>query len=260
MAVDRFVGKGGKFVRGRGRLVARDGIDVDGEHYQATRALVIATGTTAVVPPIPGLAGSPYWTHREAIEAEELPRSIVVLGGGAIGAELAQVYARFGVDVTIVEALPRLLRLEEPEAGDLLADVFYREGIDVVTGAGATQVDYDGKFRVTVDGGRDLVAERLLVATGRRADLAALGAGVLGVDVAAARSLPVDDHLRVTDGVWAVGDVTGCGSFTHVAMYPASIAAADILGVPHRRLLGAATRRVHGPRGRLGRAECSGGP
>ncbi len=128
--------------------MARDGVDVDGEHYQATRALVIATGTTAVVLPIPGLAGSPYWTHREAIEAEELPRSIVVLGGGAIGAELAQVYARFGVDVTIVEALPRLLPLEEPEAGDLLADVFHGEGIDVVTGAGATQVDYDGKFRV----------------------------------------------------------------------------------------------------------------
>jgi pyruvate/2-oxoglutarate dehydrogenase complex dihydrolipoamide dehydrogenase (E3) component len=233
VAVDRFVGKGGRFVRGRGQLVARDIVEVDGVRYQATRALVIATGTTAAVPPIPGLAGTPYWTNREAIEARELPRSMVVLGGGAIGAELAQAYARFGVDVTVVEALPRLLPLEEPEAGSLLAEVFRSEGIDVFTGAGATRVDYDGKFRVTLDGGRDLVAERLLVATGRRADLAALGADVLGIAVATARSLPVDDHLRVTDGVWAVGDVTGRGAFTHVAMYQAGIAAADILGVPH---------------------------
>lgn len=234
VAVDRFVGKGGTFVRGRGRLVAFDVVEVNGERYQATRALVVATGTTAAVPPITGLAGTPYWTNREAIEVEELPRSIVVLGGGAIGAELAQVYARFGTDVTIVEALPRLLPLEEPEAGGLLADVFRGEGIDVVTGAGAERVDYDGKFRVAVNGGRDVVAERLLVATGRRVDLAALGAGVLGVDVATTRALPVDEHLRVTDGVWAVGDVTGRGAFTHVAMYQASIAVADILGVQHR--------------------------
>jgi pyruvate/2-oxoglutarate dehydrogenase complex dihydrolipoamide dehydrogenase (E3) component len=230
VAVDRFVGKGGTFVRGRGRLVTHDVVEVDGRRYQATRAVVVATGTTAAVPPIPGLADTPYWTNRQAIEAAVLPGSIIVLGGGAIGVELAQVYARFGVDVTVVEAAERLLPMEEPEAGDLLADVFRNEGIDVVTGAAATGVSYDGKFRVVLAGGRELVAEQLLVATGRRVDLAGIGADVLGIDVTTARALPVDEHLRVTDGVWAVGDVTGRGAFTHVAVYQAKIATADILG------------------------------
>jgi pyruvate/2-oxoglutarate dehydrogenase complex dihydrolipoamide dehydrogenase (E3) component len=233
VAVDRFVGKGGTFVRGRGRLVTHDVVEVDGRRYQATRAVVVATGTTAAVPPIPGLADTPYWTNRQAIEAAVLPGSIIVLGGGAIGVELAQVYARFGVDVTVVEAAERLLPMEEPEAGDLLADVFRNEGIDLVTGAAATGVSYDGKFRVVLAGGRELVAEQLLVATGRRVDLAGIGADVLGIDVTTARALPVDEHLRVTDGVWAVGDVTGRGAFTHVAVYQSKIATADILGEPH---------------------------
>jgi pyruvate/2-oxoglutarate dehydrogenase complex dihydrolipoamide dehydrogenase (E3) component len=185
------------------------------------------------VPSIPGLADTPFWTNHEAIQVEQLPGSIIVLGGGAVGAELTQVYARFGVDVTIVEALDRLLPLEEPEAGDLLADVFRSEGVDVVTGTAAASVSYDSKFRVNLTDGRELVAEQLLIATGRRVDLAGIGADVLGIDVATARSLTVDEHLRVTDGVWAVGDITGRGAFTHVAMYQSRIAVADILGEPH---------------------------
>jgi pyruvate/2-oxoglutarate dehydrogenase complex dihydrolipoamide dehydrogenase (E3) component len=233
VAVDRFVGKGGTFVRGRGRLVAPDTVEVDGRRFRATRALVVATGTTPAVPPIPGLATTPYWTNHEAIEVEELPASLIVLGGGAIGAELTQVFARFGVDVTIVEAADRLLPLEEPAAGDLLAEVFRGEGVTVVTGVAATNVAHDGKFRVTLSDGREFVAEELLVATGRRVDLAGIGADVLGVDTSVARALPNDEHLRVTDGVWAVGDVTGRGAFTHVAMYQSKIATADILGEPH---------------------------
>jgi len=233
VAVDRFVGKGGTFVRGRGRLVAPDLVEVDGRRYRATRAVVVATGTTAAVPPIAGLADTPYWTNHQAIEAAVLPGSIIVLGGGAIGAELAQVYARFGVDVTVVEAAERLLPIEEPGAGDLLAEVFRNEGIDVITGTEATEVSYDERFRVVLADGRELGAERLLVATGRRVDLAGIGAEVLDIDVATARALPVDEHLRVTDGVWAVGDVTGRGAFTHVAMYQSKIATADILGEPH---------------------------
>ena len=233
VAVDRFVGKGGTFVRGCGRLVAPDLVEVDGRRYRATRAVVVATGTTAAVPPIAGLADTPYWTNHQAIEAAVLPGSIIVLGGGAIGAELAQVYARFGVDVTVVEAAERLLPIEEPGAGDLLAEVFRNEGIDVITGTEATEVSYDERFRVVLADGRELGAERLLVATGRRVDLAGIGAEVLDIDVATARALPVDEHLRVTDGVWAVGDVTGRGAFTHVAMYQSKIATADILGEPH---------------------------
>jgi len=244
VAVDRFVGTGGTFVRGRGRVVSTDTVEVDGHRYRAERGLVVATGTTPGVPPIPGLAETPYWTNHQAVEAAELPSSIIVLGGGAVGAELTQVYARFGVDVTIVEALDRLLPLEEPEAGRLLAEVFRSEGVDVVTGTAANDVSYDGKFRVELANGRELSAEQLLVATGRRVDLAGIGADNLGVDTTTARSLPVDDHLRVTDGVWAVGDVTGRGAFTHVAMYQARIAVADILGEPHTPADHAALPRV----------------
>lgn len=234
VAVDRFVDAGGTFVRGRGRLVARDVVEADGRRFRAERALVIATGSEPAVPPIPGLSGTPFWTNHEAIEAEELPDSIIVLGGGAIGAELAQVYARFGVAVTVVEAAERLLPLEEPEVGDVLAEVFAAEGIEVVAGVAAERVAHDDGFEVELADGRSLTAERLLAATGRRVDLVGIGAEVLGVDVESARSLPVDEHLRVTDGVWAVGDVTGQGAFTHVAMYQAAIVAADILGEPHQ--------------------------
>jgi pyruvate/2-oxoglutarate dehydrogenase complex dihydrolipoamide dehydrogenase (E3) component len=232
VAVDRFVGKGGIFVRGRGRLAGADTVTVDGQAYRARRAVVVATGSSAAIPPITGLGDTPYWTNREAVETEELPASIIVLGGGAIGAELAQVFGRFGVATTIVEAADRLLPLEEPEVGDLLAELFEAEGIEVVTGVGAADIAFDGQFHVTLADGRRLQAEQLLVATGRRVDLDAIGAGSIGIDTAA-RSLPVDEHLRVTDGVWAVGDVTGKGAFTHTAMYQARIAVADILGEPH---------------------------
>ncbi|MBG7605083.1 MAG: NAD(P)/FAD-dependent oxidoreductase [Actinobacteria bacterium] len=243
VAVDRFVDKGGTFVRGRGRLVSSDTVEVDGHKYRATHAVVVATGTTAAVPPIPGLADTPFWTNREAVEAETLPASIIVLGGGAIGAELTQVYARFGVDVTIVEAMDRLLPLEEPEAGSVLAEVLTSEGVTVITGTAASNVSHDGSFHVTLSDGRELVAEELLIATGRRVDLVGIGADAIGVDPAA-RSLAVDAHLRVTDGVWAVGDITGHGAFTHVAMYQSKIAIADILGKPHTPADYAALPRV----------------
>lgn len=236
VAVERFEGKGGTFVRGRGRIVARDTVEVDGVRYRATRALVVATGGTPSVPPIDGIAGTPYWTNRDVVRAEAPPASIVVLGGGAIGAEFAQVLARFGSRVTVVEAADRLLANEEPAAGRIVEDVFTAEGIEVVTGVGAEHVAHDaqgaGSFRVRLADGRIVEAERLLVATGRRVDLDAIGAGELGIDLDGARALPVDERLRVTERVWAVGDVTGRGAFTHVAMYQARLAVADILGEP----------------------------
>ena len=233
VADERFEGKGGRFVRGHGRLVSPDVVAVGDHRFRAGRAVVLATGTTPAVPPIPGLAGTPYWTNHDAVEAKDLPGSITVLGAGAIGSELTQVYARFGVDVTIVEAEPRLLPLEEPEAGRVLAEVFQREGVNVITGTAAARVEHDGEqFSVHLTDERVVRTERLLVATGRRVDLAAIGADVLGVD-SAARALPVDDRLRVADGVWAVGDITGKGMFTHVAMYQAGIVVADILGERH---------------------------
>ena len=235
VAVDRFVGKGGHFIRGRARVTARGEVTVDtadgARVFRARRGVVIATGTEPAVPPIPGLAGTPYWTNREAIETEDVPQSLIVLGGGAVGAELAQVFARFGARVTVAEALPRLLPAEEPEAGELLAGVFTAEGITVRTGARAGQVSHDGRdFTVKLAGGEALTAQRLLVATGRRTGLAALGIAAAGLDESA-RAIGVDDRMRAADGVWAIGDITGKGAFTHVAMYQAGIAVADILGL-----------------------------
>jgi len=229
-AVDRFEGKGGRFVRGHGRLTGHDTVAVGDREFQAGRAIVLNIGTQPAIPPIPGLAGTPFWTNREAIETTEVPASLIVLGGGAIGCELAQVFARFGAQVTVVEAAPQLLPLEEPDSGAMLATVFAREAIALRLGAKAVGISHDGAgFGVELDGGEMLRAHQLLVVTGRKADLAAVGLDVLGVDPTA-RAVPVDARMKVAPGVWAIGDMTGKGAFTHVSMYQAEIAIADILG------------------------------
>jgi pyruvate/2-oxoglutarate dehydrogenase complex dihydrolipoamide dehydrogenase (E3) component len=230
VAVDRFEAKGGHFVRGHGRLTGPTTVVVGDREFEARRAIVLNTGSEPAIPPIPGLAGTPFWTNREAIETTLVPASLVVLGGGSIGVELAQVFARFGSRVTVVEAAPHLLPLEEPDAGAVLAEVFAREGISVRVGASASGVRHDGTgFTVDVAGSESIHAEQLLVATGRRVDLAAAGLDTVGVDVTA-RAVPVDAHMRVAPGVWAIGDMTGKGAFTHVSMYQSEIALADILG------------------------------
>ncbi len=155
-----------------------------------------------------------------------------MLGGGAIGSELAQVFARFGSQVTIVEAAGRLIANEEPEAGKLLADVMESEGVTVRTEARATEVRHSGdRFTVVLEGGEEVSGDQLLVATGRRADFSELGLETVGLDPTA-RTLPVDDQLLAAPGLWGVGDVTGHGAFTHVAMYEAAIAIRGILGEP----------------------------
>ncbi|MCT2591615.1 NAD(P)/FAD-dependent oxidoreductase [Streptomyces sp. N2-109] len=231
-AVDRFTGKGGRFLRGRARLTSPGRVDVDGQVLTPRRSIVLATGSRPQIPPVPGLDKVPYWTNREAIAVKEAPASLLVLGGGAVGCELAQAFARFGTVVTVVEAREGLLPAEEPEAGRLLGDALGREGVSVRTGAGATSVSHSGDtFRLTLDDGEELTGQQLLVSTGRRADLATLGVESVGLDPAA-RALSVDGQMRATDGVWGVGDLTGRGAFTHVAMYQAEIAARSILGEP----------------------------
>ena len=230
VAVERFTGKGGRFVRGFGRLAGPGRVEVDDQVFIARRGIVVAVGTAPAVPPIEGLAGTPYWTNREAIEATEVPDSLVVLGGGAIGVELGQVFARFGGRVTVVEALDRLLAFEEPESSQLVRDEFAREGIDVRTGARVERVAHDGRaFTVTLADGSTVDSAGLLVATGRRVNLPDLGVETIGLDPKA-KALTVDERLRVADGVWAVGDITGRGAFTHIAMYQADIVVRDILG------------------------------
>jgi pyruvate/2-oxoglutarate dehydrogenase complex dihydrolipoamide dehydrogenase (E3) component len=230
VAVERFVKKGGRFVRGFGRLAGPGRVEVGDQTFAARRGVVVGTGTTPAVPPIDGLAGTPYWTNREAIEVEELPDSLIVLGGGSIGVELAQVFARFGVSVSVVEALDRLIAFEEPEASTLAARALAGDEIAVRTGAKAARVEYDGQqFTVVLDDGQRLVAQRLLVTTGRRAGLAELGLSSVGLDDDA-KFLEVDEWLRAGERLWGVGDVTGRGAFTHVAMYHADIVVRDILG------------------------------
>ena len=234
VAVDRFTGQGGQFFRGHGRLTAPDQVTVGDQVLRARRGILLNPGTEPSVPAIGGLAGTPYWTNREAIETTEVPGSLLVLGGSPVGVELSQVFARFGARVTVLEGSQHLVPAEEPEAGELLREVFARDGIDVRTGTTAAAVRHDGTgFTVTLSGGAGVpvTAGALLVATGRRTDLAGLGVGVVGVDEAG-RTIPVDDHMRVAPGVWAIGDVTGHGKFTHMSMYQADIAVADILGQP----------------------------
>jgi pyruvate/2-oxoglutarate dehydrogenase complex dihydrolipoamide dehydrogenase (E3) component len=233
VAADRFTGKGGRLFRGHGQITAPGEVCVGGDVLKARRGIIIATGTAPAIPPITGLAGTPYWTNREAIETERVPESLVVLGGGPIGAELSQVFSRFGADATVVEAADRLLPLEEPESGDLIAKVFGREGIGVRTGVAASSVAHDGEeFTVTLADGTELTATALLVATGRRAGLAEVGVGAVGVDDQAP-AIQADAHMRVTDAVWALGDVIGKGAYTHMSMYQADIVVADILGQEH---------------------------
>ncbi len=229
-AVDRFTGKGGRFVRGHGRITGPDQVTVGDQVFQARRAIVLNIGTSPAVPPIDGLAGTPYWTNHEAIEADELPASLIVLGGGAIGVELAQVFARFGVRVTVVEALDRLVAAEEPEASALVERALAGDGVELRLGAKAAAVRHDGDvFTLRLADGGEVVAEKLLVAVGRKVDLAAAGLGALGVDERA-RFAPVDESLRVAPDVYAIGDMTGKGAFTHVSMYQADIVVRAILG------------------------------
>jgi pyruvate/2-oxoglutarate dehydrogenase complex dihydrolipoamide dehydrogenase (E3) component len=244
VAVDRFTGKGGHFVRGSGSITAPGQVTVTGPDggtrtFQARRGILLNTGTDPAIPPISGLTDTPYWTNRDIVRTERVPGSLIVLGGGAIGVELAQVFARFGAEVTVVEAVDRLVPLEEPESSELLERVFAKEGIDVRTGAPARRVSHDGsRFTVHLDQGT-LTAERLLVATGRRVNLAAIGVRNVGIDEKA-RFIPTDERMRAVaagpgqsntaDGVWAIGDITGHGQFTHMSMYQAEIAIRDIMG------------------------------
>jgi pyruvate/2-oxoglutarate dehydrogenase complex dihydrolipoamide dehydrogenase (E3) component len=229
VAVDRFIGKGGTFVRGTASVVGPGQIKIDDRLYAAGRGIVIATGTSAVIPPIDGLAGTPYWTNRDAVEAATLPQSLIVLGGGAIGCELTQVFARFGVRVTVIEGGPRLLALEERESSDVATAALSADGVQIHTGVHATRVAFDTGFTVTLDDGTAVTGEKLLVATGRAARLRNLGFEHLGIDTSA-RYVGTDEWMRAADQVWAVGDVTGNGNFTHMAMYEADIAVRDILG------------------------------
>lgn len=171
VAVERLQAKGGHFVRGWARLAGPAAVEVGGEEYLARRALVLATGQRAFVPPM--FAAVPHWTNRDAVAAETVPASLLVIGGGAIGLEIGQAMARFGSAVTVVEAGERLVGPEEPEASALIEEILRREGMDVRTGAEVVRVEPWGETGAAVHLADGNVArgERMLVATGRRSDL-----------------------------------------------------------------------------------------
>jgi pyruvate/2-oxoglutarate dehydrogenase complex dihydrolipoamide dehydrogenase (E3) component len=245
VAVERLEGKGATFVRAAGALAGRDDdgrlrVTLDGRTHVADH-VVIATGTAPAIPPVPGLrelysadlgAHGAVWTNREAVRARSAPSSMVVLGGGAIGCELAQGFARFGTQVTIVEAAPRILMPEEPEAAQIVAEVLRREGLTIHEGVGADAVkEAPSGVAMTLADGTVVEAERLLVAAGRRPNLPELGLDTVGLDPAA-RTLDVDEHMAVAGvpGLHAIGDVTGRGAFTHVSVWQARVLARELLG------------------------------
>jgi len=235
VAADRFESKGGHLVRGRGTITGPGEVTVassvpgGSRVFRARRGIVINSGTAPAIPTVQGLAGTPYWTNREIVQTEQVPESMIVLGGGSVGAELAQVFSRFGTEVTVVEEQPRLVSFEEPEASELLERIFTREGIKVYTDAPAERIGFrDGYFSVHL-GMSVLTAAQLLVATGRRSDLAGLGVAAIGLDPTA-HVIATDGWMRAAEGVWAIGDVTGQGAFTHMSMYQADIVVRDILG------------------------------
>ena len=230
VAVERFEGKGGQLVRGVAVLEAPGRVRVGDEVFLASRAVVVATGSEPVVPPIDGLADGRYWTNREAISATSAPESLVVLGGGAIGVELAQMFARFGSAVTIVEAAERVLPPEEPEASKVVTAALHEDGLTLRMGTKAVRVSReDGATQVHLEDGTSVSGAELLVSVGRRPRISGLGLDSVGVP-SDARALSVDDRMRAGERLWAVGDVTGVGAFTHMAIYQAGIAIADILG------------------------------
>ena len=234
-------GNGATLVRGEGRLSDSKTVEVGGERLVARRAVVIANGSTAAIPPIPGLDKTEYWTNRQAAVPKELPASLAILGGGAIGVELGQAFARLGSRVTVIEAGPRFLGTEEPEAADALRPHLEAEGMMLMIGDPCVGVEQPmmGPSRerssvvVQLKSGAAVRADRLLVAAGRRPNAEAWrGAGLAQTERGWLKVDPAT--LEARPGVYGAGDVTGLGGFTHVAYYHGQVIARRLRGVDAR--------------------------
>jgi pyruvate/2-oxoglutarate dehydrogenase complex dihydrolipoamide dehydrogenase (E3) component len=219
-------------LRGSGRLSGVGVVEVDGVRHTATH-VVVATGADPVTPPIPGLRDlSGVWGSREATSLKAIPRHLLVLGGGPVGVEIAQVVRRLGGDVTLLEGAEHVLSREPRPLGDALGEVLRRDGIELVLGQHATAARQDGEdYVLAVDGGRELRGDRLLVATGRRPRVDGIGLETVGI-TADRRGIPVDARLQAGERLWAIGDVTGIWPLTHVGKYQGEVVAANILGEP----------------------------
>jgi pyruvate/2-oxoglutarate dehydrogenase complex dihydrolipoamide dehydrogenase (E3) component len=216
----------------RGQAVVREPgvVDAAGRELRYDR-LMIATGSVPSIPPIEGLDGVDYWTNREATSVREIPGSLVVLGAGPVGCELAQLFNRMGAKVALADIADRLLPRDHPDAGALLRDVLADEGIDIHLGCKIERVEPG--IDVHLEGGTTISGERLIVATGRRAAVEGFGFEALGLEISK-RGIEVDERMRAGEGIWAAGDVTGIAMFTHAGKYQARVAAADATGRPAR--------------------------
>jgi pyruvate/2-oxoglutarate dehydrogenase complex dihydrolipoamide dehydrogenase (E3) component len=223
--------KGIELVRGNAEIAGEARITVGDTELEADR-VVIATGSEPVIPPINGLRElDGVWTNREATAATEVPERLLVLGGGPVGVEMAQAFARFGASVAIAEGADRLLFREAESAGEKLGEALEADGVELKLGARASAAkSQGGGYSLEFEDGSELRGERLLVSTGRRPRTAGLGLDRTGIAPGKGGGIEVDERLRAGDGVWAIGDVTGIMPFTHVGKYQARIAAADMLG------------------------------
>jgi dihydrolipoamide dehydrogenase len=225
--------RGIELVRGRASLDGERRVRVGDDTLIAGRAVVLATGTTPAMPPIDGLAEAKPWGNREATTAKRAPASLVVLGGGFVGVELAQAWRSLGSEVALVEAMDRVLAPEEPFASEQVTDCLRAAGVDVRTGVKATAVRAgDGEATVELEGGDEVSGEELLVAVGRKPNTEGIGLDTVGVEPGDRGFLEVDDQLRVGGSEWlyAIGDVNGRALLTHMGKYQGRIAGDHVLG------------------------------
>jgi pyruvate/2-oxoglutarate dehydrogenase complex dihydrolipoamide dehydrogenase (E3) component len=225
--------KGIDLHRGEARITGPGRIVVGDEEIETER-IVLATGSDPVIPPVDGLKDVDYWTNREGTGVTAVPESVVVLGGGPVGVELAQALSRFGAKVAIVEG-NRLLAREGRDAGDAIGQALKAEGIELHLGIHASKVEKtDRGVNLHLEDGAIIAAERILVATGRRPRVDDLGLDAIGIDTSGGH-VEVNEHLQTNaDNVWAIGDVTGVALFTHVGKYQARVAARHMLGTGAR--------------------------
>jgi pyruvate/2-oxoglutarate dehydrogenase complex dihydrolipoamide dehydrogenase (E3) component len=219
-------------IRGTGRLAGPGVVEVDGVRHTANH-VVLATGSDAVIPPVPGLRElDGVWTNRGVTGMKAVPRRLVILGGGPVGAEMAQAVRRLGGEVSLVEAAHHVLAREPTPLGEALGEVLRRDGVELLLGVQATAARRDGDDYVLVlEDGRELKGDQLLCATGRRPRTADLGLETVGV-TAEKHGIPVDACLRAGERLWAIGDVTGIRLLTHVGKYQGEVVASNILGEP----------------------------
>jgi len=227
--VEGYEKKGAVVVKGEGRITGPGRVEVNGRELEADH-IIVATGSSAAVPPIEGLEGVPFWTNREATTFHEVPGSVLIVGGGPVGIETAQTMSRFGSRVTLVQHADRLINREDAKVSEIIREVLEEEGIDVRVGRRAEKVRKNGEgVVVELDDGAEIEVDVLVIGAGRKPRMEGIGLESVGVETNG-KGLLIDEHCRVAEGVWAVGDVTGVMPFTHVAQYQGRVLAQNILG------------------------------